>query len=311
MYSHPQLPNETEELVNFLNNRDNKTWLRKAIQQRRKAKKYSHLKFPNFALNHYHQYDVLYITHDGGYKYILSVVDVGTGACGLRPLKNMAQNDILTALDSIYTEEDQPLRYPDRIKTDKARHFGWARGDSVSTRSRWGRWLINHSIIHKFYYKNRKQTVLPVESLNRIVSRAIYYIQYRYEQRSDWNFQYKKWVHLLPTIQKTINQNRDTTTPPNIPKDFVKNKKAPDDIIPINTQVYKFLEAPTDPVSGKTLPGKFRSTDIRLEKNPRTIKNIQFLDGQSVVSYELSGDDVNRMLFTYPADFMLASSVEI
>ena len=62
----------------------------------------------NIKKNTYHSIDLLYLTHDGDYKYLLVIVDVATRAVDAEPLKTHDSEEVHKAFKKIYSQNRKP-----------------------------------------------------------------------------------------------------------------------------------------------------------------------------------------------------------
>ena len=62
----------------------------------------------NIKKDTYHSMDVLYLTHDGDYKYLLVIVDVATRAVDAEPLKSRDSDTVYKAFKKIYASNRKP-----------------------------------------------------------------------------------------------------------------------------------------------------------------------------------------------------------
>ena len=70
-----------------------------------------------------HQADLLYLpTDEKGYKYLLVVIDIGSGIMDARPLKVRDGNTVLKAFQDIYIKHKY-LNQPKFIQTDNGSEF--------------------------------------------------------------------------------------------------------------------------------------------------------------------------------------------
>ena len=90
-----------------------------------KPKKIDYAHFYVTKPNKLHQADLLYLPHDkvyqNTYKYVLNVVDVGSGYKASRPLKTKKAKEVADAFKDIYKKG--PLKYPEELHVDSGTEF--------------------------------------------------------------------------------------------------------------------------------------------------------------------------------------------
>ena len=71
--------------------------------------------------NEVHQADILFLSHDGIYKYALTVVDIASRYKEAEPLKNKSSSETSNAFKKIY--QRGPLNWPNLLQVDPGREF--------------------------------------------------------------------------------------------------------------------------------------------------------------------------------------------
>ena len=286
-------------LINNEQTDDDIAFIRKATQKRKKPKKSELLKTPDYRPGYLHVIDTLYLPEDvstgkpgdSGFKYVLTVVDVGSGKIGLQPMKSHSSAATTAAIKKIYARKW--LSIPKRLKVDPGTEF----------QGSFKRYMTSKGVVIKTGITDRHSSQLHAETINAVVSKVIFLYQHAEEQANEWKEHNTTWVHLIPQIENAYNakmeKRRKKFELPSLPKTNGEH------ILEIGTEVYKYQEAPRDPVDNAKLGNKFRQTDLRLEKQKRTITNWALLDGQTTVAYQLSG--MGRHLFTR-YDFVVADN---
>lgn len=258
-----------------------------------------YLHHPRYKKNHLHMMDLLYVPHDRGYKYILTMVDAGSNQIGLEPIKNKSAATVLAASKRIYARVPE-LKIPTRMNFDKGTEFMGV----------FKRYYESKGVNIKYAIPDRHSETKLVETVNGIISRIIFLVQYKEEAASDWSRQSTQFVDTIKVIETEYNKKMLMRYKKRKDEDiesFKSHKKV--QLIKIGTKVYKYAESPRDPVTNKRLGDKFRLTDLKLEKTPRTITGVHLLHNQTAPAYRLSGFG-DRHLFIRQ-DFVLANKDEM
>ena len=219
--------------------------------------------YPNFDENYFHMADLIFLPDDDGYRYGLTVVDVGSRLMDVRPLKSKTGNEIIKAFKSIY--KGKFLKPPTNViavdsgsefKGDVGQYLKKDLGVHVKTalvarHRQQGVVEIKHKELAKYLFRRMSGEELITGEINR------------------------SWVDYLPEVVQMIN---DRTR-----KNF-KKKKDVDirnadvlcegdacDPIEQGTFVRAILDAPRDVADNKRLAGTFRESDIRFDPKTRTV----------------------------------------
>lgn len=234
--------------------------------------------YPQFAPNYYHQIDLLFLPHDGEYKYALVVADVGSKLVDARPLKTKEPKEIVKNLRDIYKGKilKKPTNY---VRFDSGNEF---KGEVIGYMSG----ELGVSVGRAKPGRHRQMAI--VERKNKDIGRILFKRMTVNELKTGETS--TEWVDYLPATIKSIN----STT---------KKRKALKAIDPLKldyinthqtlvqgTKVRVALDQPKDVVTMKKLHGDFRETDIRWEIKIRTITDTIMNPGQPVM-YVVSGDD--------------------
>ena len=197
--------------------------------------------------NEVHQADLLFLPHDNGYKYALTVVDVASRYKQAEPLKTKSSTEVASAFERIYRRG--PLRWPNLLQVDPGKEFQGA----VKT-------VMNHHnvIIRRGHIALHRDQAI-VERFNRTLAERLFGYQYAKEfiqtKRS------REWVKRLPGVIAALNN--EITRPINMkPNNAIKKKYIPgtskkDFSQPILTNVtVRYLYEP-----GELEGGTARATD--------------------------------------------------
>lgn len=158
-----------------------------------KYKLYNHFNIDK--VNQEHQCDLLFITTDKGYKYVLTVVDVASRFKAARPLKNKKSETVRDALIDIYKKDMKP---PNRIRTDEGSEF----------KSAFRKYLKENDIDHS---TNQPTHHLPfVEAYNGELAKLIFIEQQ--EQEIKTKKLNTKWVDNLQSYVDELNNRTNEMT---------------------------------------------------------------------------------------------------
>ncbi len=163
---------------------------------------YSH--FDVTVPNEVHQADLLFLPHDHGYKYALTVVDIASRFKQAEPLKTKSASEVASAFERIYRRG--PLRWPNLLQVDPGKEFQGAVLSTMKTHNVTIR--RGHTALH------RDQAI--VERFNRTLAERLFGYQYAkefiQEKRS------REWVKRLPSVVAALNNEitRTINMKPNI-----------------------------------------------------------------------------------------------
>jgi transposase InsO family protein len=223
--------------------------------------------------NHTHQVDILYLPHDGKYKYALTVIDCASRFKAACPMKVKTANETAKAIEHIY--ESTKLNYPQVIMSD----FG---GEFTGPYLK----LMKEHDVKVSKSKNKKHVAF-VERFNRTLAEKLFKPQYVEELIS--NKQNTEWVANLQPIIDELN-NSETRMIGMKPIDAIElddveqpsYKEVPDmiDFDSIVRYLYKPGEAEDDT--------KYRATDPIWSTKVYLIDEITDIEGQPHI-YTLQG----------------------
>ncbi len=108
-----------------------------------------------------HQFDLLFVPEDKGYKYILSMIDVGSRKVALSKLKTKTPREVLQATKRIYNKK---FSLPVRVSCDAGSEF----------KGVFKAWFESKNIPIKLSVPDRHHETIHVEILNRIVSKSCF-----------------------------------------------------------------------------------------------------------------------------------------
>ena len=162
--------------------------------------------------NEVHQADILFLPHDGVYKYALTVVDVASRYKQAEPLKTKSSTEVASEFERIYRKG--PLRWPNLLQVDPGKEFQGAvlltmKHHNVTI----GR---GHTALH------RDQAI--VERFNRTLAERLF--GYQYANKFFQDKRSREWVKRLPGVITALN-NEITRTINMKPNNAIKRKHIP------------------------------------------------------------------------------------
>jgi len=222
-----------------------------------------------------HQADLLFLPNDNGYKYALTVVDVGSRLTDAEPIKDKTAKTIINAFKSIYSRDY--LNFPKVIQTDSGTEF---KGDLKK--------FFEDKKINMRYakpYRHRQQGL--IEARNKTIGKALFKLMTAREALT--GEESKDWIEELPVLIKQLNEAIEKKPIKRPPENILCEGDACK-LYTIGTKVRVALDAPLNNITGKRLTGEFRASDIRYDTTVRTIEDIILTTG-SVPLYRVSGMD--------------------
>ena len=217
-----------------------------------------------FEENAVHQADILFLPHDGAYKYALVVVDAATKKVDAEPLKGKSAEDVLNAFMKIYGRKI--LKLPMRLEVDSGGEFKGA----VK------KYFTDKGVFVRYGQPSRHRQQALVERVNQILGKSLYMRMVGQEMLT--GEKETRWIKDLPVMTKAINTERAKR----VKKEVVDPVCAGDscNLLTKGTKVRVQLDEPIDLLTGEKLHGHFRSTDIRWNPKIREIKEILIRPGQ-------------------------------
>lgn len=237
-----------------------------------------------------HEVDVLYFTNDGGFKYLLVVVDVHNGLVEARALQTLDMEDVTMALEDIY-ERSKYFNTPQVIQGDH--EF-----DSKIFRD----WCNRMGVKLKITEAGESRQNAHVESVNRIIGSELWKLQVNEEIET--GKPYTKWRKWYPVVLAELNEKRlakldkqRKRIKEEPEKDSIVYTKSNKYIIADGTRVRLKLNHP-ETIQGKKLQGDFRATDHRYRFQPTYEVVRHYEMPGSVPLYEIKRTD-NGKLFKH------------
>lgn len=142
--------------------------------------------------NEVHQADILYLPHDEGYKYALTVIDCASRYKEAEPLKTKKAEEVSVAIQKIYKR--CPLKYPNLFQVDRGREF---MGQVLDL-------LAKHKTSVNRGKEHRDQAF--VERFNRTLSERLF--AYQYSKEMTENKRNREWVKRLPNVISALNDEK-------------------------------------------------------------------------------------------------------
>ena len=215
--------------------------------------------------NVYQQADLLFLPNDKGYKYALTVVDVGSDQADAEPLKTKEQDEVIRAFETIYKRGY--IKYPKVMQVDSGTEFG----------SKVKNFFQSKKIGYRVAQAGRHRQQAKVERWNQIIGTALMKRMSAQELLTEETS--RAWVQDLPVLIKVLNKKKaqdlkETYKPPD---NKLKCEGDSCDVLSIGTKVRVALEKPVQVAknANDSKPiGKFRSGDIRFGRDIRTIKEV-------------------------------------
>jgi hypothetical protein len=215
-------------------------------------------RFQSYEPNVIQQGDLLFLPDDGGYKYLLVVVDLGSKLTDAVPIKDKSNASLIKAFQKLYSQKI--LSKPKQIEFDSGTEF-------MGTVKKW---LEDQGIYVKAKKPHRHRQQGMVERRNQSIGKALFKRMTAEELLT--GHPSTQWTNDLKDVLQKLNN-----------KQSLKKTKVNDDyqckgdaclILSEGTKVRVALDAPIDVATGKRLHGKFRETDIRYEIKPKEIKQV-------------------------------------
>ena len=225
------------------------------------------------------QADILYITEDDGYKFILVIVDVYNKKLDCEPIKSLSQdnNEVFEGIKKIY--ERKNIKYPQFLSFDSGNEF---KGSNLID------FLKEHRVNIRYSKPGRHRQQSIVESANRKIGTYIHKFQANEEMLT--GKEVKTWVKELPDLVKHLNENLPPPITPNESDEILTKYKVDKNIIPINSKVRIKLDKPENTYNQGRLQGDFRKSDIRWSRDVKEITNIYLTPNQPIM-YQVNNDN--------------------
>ena len=268
-----------EALLKLLMGNSKKTTTNKAQNLFIAPKKDTAIEAPHFqpySKNALHQTDLLYLPKDNCFEYCLVVVDCGPEhICDAQPLREKTARAVLVGIKKIYARHI--LEPPFDLTVDSGSEF---KGEFKA-----GMNELNINL--RTATAGRSNSLAYVESKNGLLGRLIH--KYQLHKEIETKKVCRKWVAILPTIIKLINEHVVAHSKARPITDFPLGK------IDFNTfkvgdKVHIALDKPIDYLTSKRLHGSFRASDIRWNPQIKIVRQI-LLRPDTPMLYLVSDED--------------------
>ena len=226
-------------------------------------------KFLNFLPSIY-QADLIFMPNDGGFQYVLDVVDLATKAIDAEPMTGKTSNHVIQAFESIFRRpyiKRESMRY---LYTDAGSEFC---NDEFDT------YMKQNDVIHRVTRVGRKNQMGVVEYFNGVITKVlgakIGVDEIRFEDRGEWK-------RYLPNVIKAMNENKKE--PQKISEFFKPPIVNDSDLdLKVGDYVHVKLEEPRDAITNEKFNAKkFRNGDLRYSREVHKIVDIKILNNQPV-----------------------------
>lgn len=259
-------------------------------------------RFINNTPNNTHQADLLFLPHDSTelelkdskvraranknieeatrtYKYVLVVVDIATRLTDATPLKNKTSSDVLAGFKKIYRQSI--LELPSNIDVDSGTEF---QGVVL-------KYFNDNGVSVHVANPHRHRQLGMVERRNQIIGKHLF--RRMLEEEILTKQPAKQWVTDLPKIITEMNDKARRRKPRPPTDNYIVGDG---ELLTQGTRVRVQLDEPVDYITRKRLPGKFRSTDIRWNPDPRVIMRTLLQRGQPALYLldEKDGEGIDR-----------------
>lgn len=220
-----------------------------------------------------HQADLLFLPTDKGFRYLLVVVDLHSGATDAEPLKGKDAALVFKALQAIYKRSR--MSWPNRLETDPGSEFKAAFKVGVNA----------NNVYLRYGKANRHRQQATVESRNHTLGEALNLRMSAIEQITGQTS--RDWVDFLPILLNEVNKQVAVGKEGKRKDPADKGPRCGDKkgctFIEEGTKVRVKLDGPEDFVTGERLHGKFRAGDIRWDPVVRTVYQILVRPDQPVL----------------------------
>ena len=201
--------------------------------------------------NNTHQMDLLFLPSDNGFKYGLTIVDVGSRLTDCEPIKDKLSDTVLAACQKIYKRKI--LSIPKHIQVDSGSEF----------KGQFKAYFDNQDIPIRTSEPDRSRQQALVESRNGSIAKPL--MRRMLAQELITNKPSREWVKYLPKVLKFLNERFEIKNAPAV----IKEQPLDDynaHLIEVGTTVRYLLDKPRDMLTNKKLIGTFRHGDIRWSK---------------------------------------------
>ena len=215
-----------------------------------------------------------------GYKYLLTVVDIGTDEFDFESLKTKEPAEVLAAIKTIFKRKYLKKPYAS-LSTDSGTEF----------KGVFAKWLFDENIRHKVTEPARHKQMANIENLNKQLGRLLNGYMNMMEEKTGKRF--KEWNNkdVLDTIRRDLNKSRDKG------EKYMYTEVYPaqvDTVSPLTKPkfnvgdiVYRISEVPLDALKRKQSTANFRVGDYRFDLVPRKVVKVLEYSGKIPFRYVL------------------------
>lgn len=232
-----------------------------------------------FEPNIYHQADLLYMTHDKDYKYILGVVDLYDGSMDAEPLKERDNKSVINGFKAIYKRKY--LDFPIFITLDQGTEF---KGDTKDYFDSAGTYV-------KYALTGRHRQLANIERVNQKLQSVLY--KRMASQELLTGEPSREWVDDLPELVQIFNERKkkplkEAITDLPIADEYTGN------LLKIGQKVRVQLDYPINNTNNKRLHGNIRTTDIKWSPKVYEIEEVLLKPGFPPMYLINDGTTVSR-----------------
>jgi hypothetical protein len=218
-----------------------------------------------------------------GYKYLLVCCDLASREFDIQEMKTKDASTVYKAFMEM-TKRDY-IGFPKYYMiSDQGSEF----------KSIFHAKMYLANVFHKQTIKGRHKSLSMVDSLMSQLGRI--FNAYMNAKEAETGKVYKNWTGIIDIVRKELNKIRKVDLPKDLKKDKsqalvqttedvkVKGKvvtKFKKPKFREGEMVYRLLEVPEN-VLGKQQMGKFREGDVRIEKTPRKIIEVLYMNGREI-----------------------------
>jgi hypothetical protein len=211
------------------------------------------------------------------YRYLLTVLDLGTNKCDFEPLKNKEANSALTAIKKIFNRKI--VNEPDfSISTDNGSEF----------KGVFSNYFKQKGIYQKFSMPYRHSQQSPVESLNGQISRIL--LGYLNNVETETQKKYYDWTDILDKVRTELNKHRERKNLEQLRLDqpSFDLDKAGEPNYKVGEFVHYLLNKPMDALNNPINSDSFRKGDFRYSPTVHKITKILYMNDEPYYRFVLS-----------------------
>lgn len=231
----------------------------------------------NILANDFYQMDLMFMSPDEHYLYILNIVNMKTRISDVQPLKTKESNEVLKAFHDILTRNVIQY-YPKVIYVDNG-------GEFVSETFK--KYCQDHDINLVFTRAgNHKQNAI-VEASNNIYKKILNrYLSVKSLEKNEY---FNDWIEILYRVRDAINKYREEN--PIKYKNLLVPYDGPEPKYEIGQKVYIKLDHPKMLLLNMRMHGdKFRNGDRRFSNEIYTITGFKMPNGGNL-RYQVKNPD--------------------